>query len=232
MTERILDWVPRHDPRSRNYPVRELIRESPRRRNKLWRVGQILDQGREGACVGHGWVAEALATPVAVDLTRASYAPVRDPQALAFQLYRDAQTVDEWEGENYSGTSVLAGAKVMQAYRFLYEYRWAFGITDVVDTVLAKGPVVLGIPWLSGMYTAPDGVLTPSGSIVGGHALLAVGYRVNDARLDGEPGVVLQNSWGRDWGSNGLAVIRESQLAGLLAQNGEACVPTRRSYGR
>lgn len=232
MTERILDWVPRHDPRSRNFPISAVL-DPVRRRNKMWRTGPILDQGYEGACVGFGWAAEAFATPVAVDLRYTKPEIPRDPHRFARGIYRAAQKVDEWEGENYEGTSVLAGAKVMQGYGFVKEYRWAFGIEQVADAVLAKGPVVIGIPWYEGMYeTDPAGVLHPSGDLVGGHCILVIGYRVADPRLGGEDGFLLQNSWGPRWGGAGIALIDKWDLSNLLRQDGEACVPAKRSYAR
>jgi Papain family cysteine protease len=230
--DRILDWQPRFDEKSRAYPIRTLITSSVRRRNKLWRVGPILDQGSEGACVGFGWAADAFATPTTVNLQRVKAQVPRDVTEFAQHIYRTAKTVDEWEGVDYDGTSVLAGAKAMQQFGLLKEYRWAFGINDVVDAVLSKGPAVLGIYWHDDMYEAPNGVLTPSGPIVGGHCLTAVGYTLKSRKLDGEDGVILQNSWGNGWGINGLAEIRVSDLANLLDNDGEACVPSKRSYGR
>jgi hypothetical protein len=232
MTERRLDWVPRFDERSKQYPIRGVMKTSVRRRNKLWTPGPIIDQGNEGACVGFGWTDEVLAAPVPVDLTRVKKDVPRDPTAFALAAYNRAKEIDEYEGVDYEGTSVLAGAKVMGEYGLVKEYRWAFGINDVVDAVLAKGPVVLGIYWYDSMYDAPGGVLTVKGPIVGGHCLTAVGYTVKSPRLNGEDGVVLQNSWGPTWGINGLAEIRVNDLAKLLDNDGEACVPSRRSYGR
>jgi len=230
--DRVLDWAPRHDPRSRAFPVAAVIGERPRRRNKLWRVGEILDQGFEGACVGFAWTAEALATPVAVDLNRVAANVPRSPTEYAQDIYRRAQFIDEWGGEDYEGTSVNAGAKISRANGIVKEYRWAFGIDDVVDAILTKGPVVLGIEWRYNMYWAPNGVLTPSGPVVGGHSLLAVGYVVKSEKLGGEDGIILQNSWGKSWGTNGLAQIKVSALSDLLDNYGEAAVATRRSYGR
>lgn len=230
--ERTFDWVSRHDERSRDYPVRAAIGARPVRRDKTWRTGPILDQGREGACVGYGWTAEALSTPVAVDLNRVRASVPRTPQEFAPYVYRTAQTIDEWEGADYSGTSVLAGAKTLKLLGLIKEYRWAFSIEDVTDAVLSVGPVVLGIEWYEGMYEAPGGVVRPFGAIVGGHCLTVVGYRVASPFLNGEDGFLLQNSWGTAWGGNGLALIGKSDLNALLASTGEACVPTRRSYGR
>lgn len=231
-TERVLDWVSHHDPKSKNYPVAAVISGSPRLRNKLWKVGPILDQGREGACVGFGWTAEALATPIRVDLTRLAANVPTDPTQFAHNVYKRAQKIDEWAGEAYEGTSVLAGAKIQGENNLVREYRWAFSISDVVNTILTKGPVVLGIDWHYGMYWAPNGVLTPTGAVVGGHCLLAVGYTHKSPKLNGEDGIILQNSWGNNWGINGLAEIKVTELAKLLSGNGEACVATKRSYGR
>lgn len=231
-TDRVLDWVPRHDPKSKTFAVREVISSPPRLRNKLWQVGPVLDQGSEGACVGFAWTGEALSTPIAVDLRRVAADVPRDPTEYALSVYNKAKEIDEWDGIDYSGTSVLAGVKVQKLNKLVNEYRWCFSIDDVVNTVLAKGPVVLGIDWRYGMYWAPNGVLTPSGSVVGGHAILAVGFRHKSEKLNGENGIILQNSWGPDWGINGLAEIKVTELAKLLDNYGEACVATRRSYGR
>lgn len=241
-TERTFDWVSRHDERSRNYPIRALLAPAAvKRRRTLWEPGQILDQGQEGACVGHAWADEATASPVRVDLARAELPGTeggkpwpRDPQAMAFAVYRQAQRLDDWPGEAYEGTSVLAGAKVMKSLQLVSEYRWAFGIDDVVDTLCAHGPVVLGIPWHSGMYGAPGGEITVSGEVVGGHAILASGFdpaRVVNGKAP-RPMIRLTNSWGPSYGDGGSAWLTQDDLAKLLAEQGEACVPVRRSYGR
>ena len=230
--DKIFNWKPTFDERSKDFPIRAVIKERPKRRTKKWRNGVILDQGREGACVGFGWTAEALSTPVAVDLTRAKADVPHDPTAFAQHIYHRAQELDPWEGTNYEGTSVLAGAKAMQEAGFLKEYRWAFDIEDVIDAILTTGPVVLGIYWYDSMYDAPEGILSVSGKIVGGHCITAVGYKMAKDSVTGEDTIILQNSWGYSWGTWGLAEIRVSQLADLLKNSGEACVPFRRSYGR
>lgn len=227
---RKLDWRPRFDERSRNFPVSAVVRKTVRRKDRLWKVGPILDQGSEGACVGFGWTAEALATPVAVNLSKVKARVPRQPQPFAQYVYKFAKTIDEWEGEDYDGTSVLAGAKSMQTFNLLKEYRWAFSIDEMVDGLISKGPVVLGIPWYEGMYEAPKGVLKVSGENVGGHCILAVGYRVASPKAGGKDTVILQNSWGKSWGINGLAEIEVSELAGLLKE-GEACLPISRKFG-
>lgn len=230
--DRVFDWRPHHDERSRGFGIRAAVPQ-PRLHNRSWNVPRVpLDQGAEGACVGYAWTHEALATPVAVNLARLAIAPMRDPDQFARETYRAAQRIDPWPGEDYDGTSVLAGAKIMQQRGILKEYRWGFGVEDLVTGLLTTGPAVLGIPWFSGMYYAPRGILTKSGTVVGGHAILAVGYRLAGEVFEEEPAIQLFNSWGPGWGVHGKAFIRQSSLAELLADGGETCIPYRRSYGR
>lgn len=230
--DKIFNWKPTFDERSKDFPIRTAIKARPKRRNKQWKSGEILDQGREGACVGFGWTAEALSTPVPVDITKMKADVPRTGNEFAANLYHVAKTLDDTPGEDYDGTSVLAGAKTMQKFGLIKEYRWAFDIEDVIDSILTKGPVVLGIYWYESMYDAPNGVLTVSGKIVGGHCITAVGFKTAASSVTGEDTIILQNSWGADWGNNGLAEIRVTELAELLKNDGEACVPLRRSYGK
>lgn len=120
----------------------------------------------------------------------------------------------------------------MQSIGLLKKYRWAFSINDVILSLIYIGPVVLGIYWYESMCEAPNGILTPSGMLVGGHCLTAIGFYTSHKDLDGDAGILLQNSWGREWGKEGLALIRVNDLNKLLLQDGEACVPFKRSYGR
>jgi hypothetical protein len=225
--DRRLDWVPRFDERSRDYGIRSAVAPT-RIRSKRWTPGPILDQGSEGACVGFAATAEALATPVLVTKIP------REPDAFAHGVYRNAQRIDQWEGENYEGTSVLAGMKVMRNLGLIREYRWAFGVNDVVIGLINSGPVVLGTYWYDGMYEAPFGVLHPEGAVVGGHAYLLTAYNHSSTNplLIGQRTVTVQNSWGRGWGQGGLAEMTLEDLGTLLDNDGEAAVPFRRSYGR
>jgi hypothetical protein len=223
MNNKILDWKPRFDEKSRNYPIRGLMRKSPVRKDVLWAVGPILDQGKEGACVGFGWTAQTLAAPFESEISS-------DPTIFAHYVYKTAQLNDEYAGEDYEGTSVIAGANVLKSKELLGGYGWAFSVDEVIDGIIAKGPVVLGIPWFEGMYEAPGGVLKATGNKVGGHCILAVGYNLSSVKLDGVPSVILQNSWGTDWGTNGLAEISVTDLATLLADQGEACLPIAGAY--
>ena len=229
MSNKKLDWISRHDERSREFPVAPLTAGRPRPKAVYWGGPKSrLDQGREGACVGFAWTNELLAQPVVTKL------PIH-PNDFALNLYRSARKVDEWEGEAYAGTSILAGAKVTQMGGFISGYRWAFSIDEVLDALAFMGPVVLGIPWLESMYgTLPGGLVDISGKQVGGHAITATGYGVKSfpvSTLEGkrakrtEEVVRWRNSWGKSYGVDGDGYIRVADLEYLLKGHGEACVP-------
>lgn len=214
-TDKRLDRVVQFDERSRSYPIRALVGAAPLR-SKLWRCPIVLDQGREGACVGFAWTHEKAGTPVSIQgLTT----------EMALATYRRARELDEWPGEDYDGTSVIAGVLAGREQGYYGEFRWAFGMQDLI-LGLWKGPAVLGIPWYDSMYEAPNGKVSISGDMVGGHAILCRGVNV--------PGryFVLHNSWGPDWGINGDARISFEDMERLLHEQGEACIPVQRRKGR
>lgn len=227
-TDPRLDRVPQFDERSRDYPIRARL---PRRiplRGRTWSLRPRLDQGEEGSCVGHGWAHELAAAPTVVpNITH----------ELAVSIYREAQRRDEWPGESYEGTSVLAGAKAVAAWGFLDEYRWAFSIDDVVDTLVAHGPIVVGTWWLAGMWEPrPSGLLEVSGSKEGGHCYAGRGLLLKP-RLKGEsrklgPVIRFPNSWGEPWGVRGECFMRVEDFERLQDDDGEVCVPVRRAVGR
>lgn len=211
-----LDRLVQFDERSRNYPIRATI-ESDQPRTKWWRHTAKLNQRSEGACVGFAWAHELNTAPIEVEGMTDEYAR---------GLYKRAQQIDPWPGEDYEGTSVLAGAQTVEERGFLDEYRWAFGIDDVILTLSWHGPVVLGVNWYYGMYFPDAGhYIRPGGQLVGGHAIMAIAYN-HEHKV-----VYLLNSWGAGWGWNGLCRIKVADLATLLREDGEACVPVLRGEG-
>ena len=188
------------------------IWEPPRTHN--WRVPPALNQGTQPSCVGHGWRHEMEASPIMVRRGASISAP---------DLYREAKKVDEWPGENYSGTSVRAGAKVLQALGHIERYVWANTVDTIRDFVLLRGPVVMGTVWTDAMFR-PDsaGFVIPQGAAAGGHCWLIFGF---DAEKQAFHAL---NSWGTGWGLKGAFWVRETDLATLLSRGGEACAPTER----
>lgn len=208
------------DERSRNFPIMTTM-TTIKPRSYTWSVNQWLDQGADGACVGYAWAHDRAARP---KVHKAS-------QLLALELYWEAQRLDAWEGGAYDGaspfyegSSVLAGAKASKSMALIGSYRWAFGLLDLRMALGYKGPAILGINWYDGMFDTDElGYVKPTGSLAGGHAILAF---AND---ESRKRVRLWNSWGKSWGKDGTAYISYTDLNRLLQEDGEACVPMERT---
>lgn len=209
MTTQTFDWIPRYDERSRSFAVPATTGTLA---YKYWSTGPVLDQGSEGACVGHGVVGALIASPLGSDL--------RDPQAAAFGFYRAAQFYDEWAGESYEGTSVLAGMKIAKMMGEITEYQWCFGFEQVLSTLSYVGPVVIGVNWHEGMMT-PDrsGLIKATGAVVGGHCVFVTGFSRSSKR------VRIRQSWGTSHGVSGNVWISFDDMSALLQAGGEAAVP-------
>lgn len=170
---------------------------------RYWRTGKALDQGREGACCGFSATNFLNAAPL-----MGSY-----DDAYAQQLYRRAQQLDQWAGENYSGTSVDAACQALVERGLIEAYAWAQTLEEVRAWLLAKGGLMLGMSWYEGMYVPnAHGYIRPAGRKVGGHAIFCRGTnRYGDLRLF--------NSWGRDFGENGLCWLSKADAEWLWNQD-------------
>ncbi len=166
-------------------------------------------------CVGFGWTGQMAVGPI---FNRGS-------NTYAQAYYMAARRIDRREGRNWpEGASVLAGAKVAKSRGLISGYKWAFGIEDVIDTLCAKGPVVLGINWYESMYeTDFVGKVQVNGALVGGHCILATGYIQNHPEFGGD-WIQWLNSWGPHYGVRGVGFIRVRDLDMLLKQGGEAVI--------
>lgn len=217
-TDRRLDRLVQFDERSRAFPVRALV-EMKKPRGYTWQCPVNLDQGSEGACVGFAWAHELAARPSRVTVTN---------EIARNRIYREAQKIDEWPGEAYEGTSVLAGAKVVKQLGGIEEYRWAFGLEDLILAVGYAGPAVLGVNWYTGMFDADrNGYVNVAGNVAGGHAILCHGVNVKSKFF------WLFNSWGASWGIlGGRAKITFDDMDRLLHEQGEACIPVGRKLVR
>jgi hypothetical protein len=219
-------WRSRHDPASRAFAVVDRLAGRATLRDVRLPATPVLNQGKEGACVGFG-VADA----VNVLRILAGAAGVNRQlldDAGALDLYHQAQRVDDVPGENYTGTSVLAGMKAGQADGYFGGYLWDFGTSAIAQTLLQlHTPVVIGVPWYDAMYdTGPGGLVRVGGKLVGGHCLCIVGLLMKGPQGQAGPFFVWRNSWGEDYGDHGDGYVHHRDLTALLARQGEAAVPT------
>ena len=212
-----LDRLHQFDQRSKNYSIADLRKASGKLRAYTWRCRPHFDQGNVGACVAFAMGHELAARPSEVTNLNYDY--------LLKEIYWEAQRNDPWEGGSYpgaspqyEGTSVLAGVKAARKLGHFNEYRWAFNTNDALYGIGHNGPAVIGVNWYAGMLS-PDssGFITPTGSILGGHAVLVRAINMKKGY------VTIRNSWGLDWGINGDCYMSFDDFDKLLSERGECC---------
>jgi hypothetical protein len=168
------------------------------------------NQGNTPKCVGFSWRHWLMDGPV----------PQSNKAMWAVRIYNQAHKIDGIVGK-HDGTTIRAGAKVLKKAGYISEYRWAWSIDPVIQTLLHKSPVVVGTTWYSDMYSpSKEGILKVSGRKEGGHAYLLNG-------IDLDRGLIrVKNSWGKAWGLNGNAWISIEDMDMLIKERGEVCLAT------
>lgn len=201
------------DERDQDYRIRAIVAESERP-FRYWRDGGWWgDQGDTSKCVAFSWAHWLEDGPVG----HPGPAPIVAPDVL----YAEAQTLDEWPGVDYDGTSVRAGAKALKARGLISEYRWSHSLDGLLRAVLEAGPVVVGLNWYSGFFHPDrDGVigLDGWGETAGGHAFVVNGVTRSHQMFRAK------NSWGRGWGVDGRFWIPFDVMARLIGEDGEVCL--------
>jgi hypothetical protein len=173
------------------------------------------NQGSTSECVAYAWTHWLEDGPI---LQPSTPQPIVNPNSI----YREAQKIDEWPGENYNGTSVRAGAKVLQSQGFIKNYYWAYDVQTLINTVLNIGPVVVGTNWYNNMFrpNPSTGIMSIRGRLVGGHAYIINGVDTTRQLFR------IKNSWGKNWGLNGRAFISFRDMQILIRHRGEVCLAT------
>lgn len=184
----------------------------------IWRG----DQGNTSECVAYSALHRIENAPV----TYKEAGPILKPH----DVYEAAQEIDEWPGSNYEGTSVRAGAKVMQSKGLIKEYQWAQDFATFTDLVHYSGPMLVGTMWYWSMFT-PVWSKDASGKYrwmleidesegeAGGHAWLVNGVSRTSRTFR------MLNSWGSSWGSSGHAWLSFETMERLVfGEYGEACL--------
>lgn len=200
------------DDRDLEHPIEaELPKRLPPRRYRYWNQnGWWGNQKRTSQCVAYAWIHWLEDAPIMYTAEGSVINPA--------DLYKLCQENDEWDGENYDGTSVRAGAKVLQQMGYIGEYTWGFDLESLVNVVLTTSPVVVGTDWLSGMSQPnSSGLVKATGDLEGGHGYLVNGVN-RDKRL-----FRFKNSWGRGWAKNGYGYISFDDMEKLINNFGEIC---------
>lgn len=238
-----LDWRPRHDPRSLlQYAAADRVdTAAPLAAVSLPHQLAPLQQHGEGACApfatAHAINTLRLDRPVTTRPAPEPTSPGRVelvdglPELLteadALARYARAQRLDVYP-DSVPGTSIIA---TMQAYAEagdVGEYVWCAGTRDIAHTLQQlRRPVVVGVPWLDGMWsTDADGRVKVEGSGPGtGHALCVFAFDPEHPLHNGRPGFDWLNSQDGYGRGTGVGSISARDLAWLLAAHGEACAP-------
>jgi hypothetical protein len=186
----------------------------------------VLDQGEEGACTGFG-----LAAVANYLLARRKTSPDKN-QVSPRMFYELARRYDEWPGEDYSGSSARGAMKGWQKHGVCAEDDWPYklgdhckdGLTEkrmraastrplgayfrvnhkdlvAMHSAIAEAGVLYATATVHEGWSdvKADGAIPFMQRILGGHAFAIVAYD--------EEGFWIQNSWGLDWGKDGLARI-------------------------
>lgn len=212
------------DPRDKNHPLRSATEPPPRLVSTFWPfVAPHIFQGNHPRCVGYGWTNWLTSAP----MVHRALGLGMTPNQYAISVYDRAQRVDEWPGEDYEGTSVRAGAKVIFADgRIEGGYKWGATAAQARDHIIGYGPGVAGFNWYERMFVPDaDGFLLPEGEIAGGHAFLVLGFSVERNAFR------ILNQWQErdkkgnigEWGEKNRAWIRFDHFDQLMHEDGEFC---------
>lgn len=193
----------------------------------------LLDQGSEGACTGFGLAAviNYLFWEQAQQAQHQAH-----PKVSTRMLYQTAKLYDEWQGEDYEGSSCRGAMKGWHRHGVCEEKFWPYWVDGMAEFVepqkgwdssasekplgayyrIDKNSILemqAAIQEVHAIYasaqvhqgwfldTADDlPIIKYSQDITGGHAFAIVGYN--------ETGFIVQNSWGKQWGFNGFAMLQ------------------------
>lgn len=203
-----------HDSRSKAYRVRPFIGEW---KTKRWiRQIPVLDQGSLGSCTGNA--ATGLIGTEPLFSTSAIRGLTLDQQ-FAIGVYSDATRLDPYQGEyppEDTGSDGLSVAKVLQKRGLISGYVHCLSLDDVINA-LQTSAVITGVNWYESM-DSPDssGLVRVTGSVRGGHEFEVIGVDL-EAQL-----IWFVNSWGANWGTQGMFCMSFDDYARLLSEQGDA----------
>lgn len=204
-----------HDDESKNFRAVDLLDDHRDQLvSRAWRRGHAYDQDDTPQCVA--FTGKGILNTAALSANL----PYRQRSRIdAADLYGGAQDNDQWIGRNYEGTSALGLCRYLQQKGLIREYRWCFGLDEVLRTLSWIGPVGIGVNWLEDMRD-PDfgGYLHAAGDAIGGHEVELTAIDVHRRR------VTVTNSWGEGWGQNGRAFLSFEDLGKILDDDGDAVV--------
>ena len=198
----------------------------------------ILDQGNEGACTGFGLAAvinylfwrELLETSGADNIDAEMMAKLKVSKAM---LYNMARIYDEWEGEDYEGSSCRGAMKGWHRHGVCTDETWPFepgketrpeenwskeaifnplgayyrinkdSVVDMQAAIREVGAIYCSANVHKGWWLGKENELP----IIKQSKSMIGGHAFAFVGYNAD-GFIVQNSWGDKWGYHGFAVIR------------------------
>lgn len=226
--ERVFDRIESTNPARDAYRLStalETVGDKPLR-SYSWRHVQ-LDQFAEGACTGFNATMEAAARPKPLwgDPVRRIFSPgeIDAMNRIARSVYKRAQQLDIWPGEDYEGSSVDGACLAGRELGWWDGWVWASGTPEqqaeqVIRAVAFRGPVMHGSLWKRGMRADEHGFMSYSGETLGGHAYLWTKYSIKRDAL-----------WTpNSWGGAGQGWVRRLDLVAMFGEGADAALVTKR----
>lgn len=185
----------------------------------------VLDQGQEGACTGFG-----LATVIHYLLRTRKVVPDRQ-DVSPWMIYEMARRYDEWQGENYEGSSARGAMKGWHKHGVCSATHWAkddgnrernpIRFTEALRRPLGAY-LRVNHKDLTAMHSAITevGVLYTTATVHDGWDTVGkdgvIRYDASSTMTGGhafaivaydKQGFWIQNSWGREWGHAGFGLV-------------------------
>lgn len=209
----------RHDPRSLQYPFNtsRLSIQSAKHQRRI----AVLDQGQLGSCTGNAGIGCMGTDPYWTTVSTKPFYSLDENGAVA--LYSEATANDDYPGQyppDDTGCDGLTIAKTLQKHNMISGYQHTFSTEDALKALSITSAIV-GISWFNDMFSPDvDGRVHPTGSLAGGHEIVADEVDAENDR------VWFTNSWGLNWGVSGRFYLTWDDFDHLLGQKGDVTIFT------
>jgi hypothetical protein len=202
------------DERDAGYRMFAAMAQVPTPSYRYWALGKIdasVFQYNTPRCVGFSTRMELASSP----------RRYKQAHPDGGEIYHGAQLNDEWEGENYDGTSARGAMKYLQSLGIIAAYHWASDVEELAQFVLTTGPALIGGVWTNDAFT-PDskGFVRQTGAVAGGHEVLLRGYNHKEWRF------TLWTPW-ENWGvkRDGEFYMNRTDFENWMSNAGDMVAP-------
>jgi len=200
----------------------------------------VLDQKQEGSCTGFGLAAVVNYLRWELELksrSKSTKTPTKTAKVSARMLYQNARLYDEWQGEDYEGSSCRGAMKGFHKHGVCREQLWPYMANGKTGRALPGWDEDAPLTPLGAYFRIDSRSLVDLQSAIFETHAIYVSANVHDGwqhlekcrsladAMIGPPhgsdvgghafamvgytdqGFIIQNSWGPDWGFHGFAIL-------------------------